>query len=72
MPSDHLSDLAWHNQAGVEQSLSSEKMRAGSSVVVGAGGQNVAQIALVKYHRVIHALAATRTDHTLDASVLRR
>src|SRR6266478_1011091 len=27
MPSDHLSDLAWHNQAGVEQFLSSEGAR---------------------------------------------
>jgi hypothetical protein len=47
-------------------------MRAGSTVVVDAGGQDVAQIALVEDHRVIHALAATRTDHTPDACVLRR
>jgi hypothetical protein len=68
--SDHLSDPAWHNRAGVGAILVERKMRAGSLVIVDVGGQHTTQMALVENHHVIQALAANRTDHALNVSVL--
>ena len=69
---DHFSDLAWHDRAGVRAILVERKMRAASLVIVDVGGQGAAQMALTEDHDVIQALAANRTDHALDVSVLPR
>ena len=67
---DHLSDPAWHDPAGVGAILVERKMCAGTLVVVDVGGQDATQMALVEDHEVIQTLAANRTDHALDVSVL--
>src|SRR6266849_1054063 len=68
--SDHLSDLAWHNRAGVGAILAERKMRASSLVIVDVGGQRAAQMALTEDHDMIQALAANRTYDALDVGVL--
>ncbi len=69
---DHLSDLVWHNRAGVGAILVERKMRASSLVIVDVGGQDAAQMALVEDRHVIQAFAANRTDLALDVTVLPR
>ena len=69
---DHLSDPAWHDRPGVGAVLVERKMRAGALVVVDIRGQEAAEMALVEDHNVIQTLAANRTDHALDVSVLPR
>ena len=45
-------------------------MRAGALVIVDVPGQDAAQMALVEDHDVIQTLAANRTNHALDVSIL--
>ena len=67
---DYLSDPAWHDRAGVGTILVERKMRAGALVVVDIRRQDATQMALVEDHDVLQTLAANRTDHALDVSVL--
>jgi hypothetical protein len=67
---DHLSDPGWHYRAGVGAILVERQMRAGALVVFDVRGQDATQMALVEDYDVIQTLAADRTDHALDVSVL--
>jgi hypothetical protein len=67
---DHLSDPARHDRAGVGTILVERKMRAAALVVVDLRGQDATQMTLVEDHDMIQTLAANRTDHPLDVSVL--
>ena len=67
---DDLSDPAWHDRARVGAILVERKMSASALVVVDVRGEDAAQMALVEDHDVIQTLAANRTDHALDVSVL--
>src|SRR5712692_10540155 len=68
--SHHLSAPAWHDGAGVRTILVEREMSAGALVVVEVRGQDATQMALVEDHEVFQTLAANRTDHALDVSIL--
>jgi hypothetical protein len=67
---DDPPDATGHDWTWVGAILVERKMGARSVVVVYVPEQNAAQMALIEDDDVIQTLAANRTDHTLDVSVL--